>query len=251
MILNKKIVATIEARMTSSRLPGKGMMEAGGKPLLQILIERLQRSQYIDALVMATTTNRQDDPIADLCSRLNVACFRGSEHNVLDRVCGALHSVNADIAVEITGDCPLIDPILVDDVIEKFAQLYPKHRYVTNVERVPIGFDAQVFMAEDLYAINESNPDDFDKEHVSYSFYREESQGKYAPIRIAPLDVKLERPELWITLDYREDYCVIKCIYEDLSVVNQDFSAQDVIAWLDQHPQERDALIHLHNLPRS
>ncbi len=246
MILNKKVVATIEARMTSSRLPGKGMMKAGGKPLLQILIERLQRSAYIDEIVMATTTNAQDESIVELCEQLGVSVFRGSEHNVLARVCGALESAQAEIVVEITGDCPLIDPVLVDAVLLQFAQVYPQNRYVTNVERVPIGFDAQVFMAEDLYRINADNPDDADKEHVSYSFYRPESLGKYSPLRITPTDIRLQRPELWITLDYSDDYELIKKIYEDLSVKSPFFTAQDVIEWLDQHPVERDLIIRLH-----
>jgi spore coat polysaccharide biosynthesis protein SpsF len=246
-----RITATIEARMTSSRLPGKVLMQAGGKPLLQILMERLRRSRFVGDIVVATTTNPQDDAIAALCetlhSSLGVHCFRGSELNVLERVCGAARSVDADILVEITGDCPLLDPVLVDGMITLFVEQYPHHRYVSNTGlniSMPWGFDVQVFKAEDLYAINANNPDEHDKEHVSYGFYRPERNGNYAPLFHAYTG-ELNRPELRVTLDYREDYELIKAAYEALSPHNPHFCAVDVIRWLDQNPALRDAAIRV------
>ena len=91
-----KVVATVEVRMTSSRLPGKALLEAGGKPMLQILVERLRKARLLNDIVVATTDRPSDDPIESLCSRLNVSCFRGSEENVLERVCGAASAYGAD-----------------------------------------------------------------------------------------------------------------------------------------------------------
>src|SRR5579859_1898597 len=113
-----RIVATIEARMRSTRLPGKVLRPAAGKPLLELLIERLRRVSRIDQIVVATTDNPADDMIARLAQRLGVGCFRGSEEDVLDRVLRAAQSVAADLIVEITADCPLIDPEVVGHVVD-------------------------------------------------------------------------------------------------------------------------------------
>lgn len=240
-----KITAIVEARMTSTRLPGKVLMEAGGKPLLQILLERLARTSLLNAITVATTVNQADEPIVSLCRALGVPCFRGSELNVLERVCGAAASMSADIVVEITGDCPLLDPQLVDEAIEIFLARFPATRYVSNSGpeiSMPWGFDVQVFMASDLYAINADNPDEQDREHVSYSFYRPENKGKYNPFFIQYTG-ELNRPDLRVTLDYRADYELIRAAYEDLAPKNPTFTAIDVIRWLDAHPQLRDAAI--------
>jgi spore coat polysaccharide biosynthesis protein SpsF len=242
-----RIIASIEARMTSSRLPGKVLMEVGGKPMLQILIERLQKSRYIQEIVVATTVNAQDEPIIALSKYLGVPSFRGSELNVLDRVCGAAKSINAEVLVEITGDCPLIDIGLVDGVIEAFLQNFPSHRYFSNTGAdisMPWGFDAQVFLAQDLYDINADAPDQHDREHVSYRFYRAESGDRYKPLFIKYAR-ELNRPELRVTLDYREDYELIKAAYEALFPQNPDFTALDVIRWLDRNPAVRDAAIRV------
>ncbi len=242
-----RIVASIEARMTSSRLPGKVLMEAGGKPLLQILIERLRRSRYITDIVVATTVNAQDEPIVELCERLGIHVFRGSELNVLERVCGAAKSVNAEVLVEITGDCPLVDVSLTDGVIEAFLKNFPERRYFSNSGAeisMPWGFDSQVFLADDLYNILSDNPDNEDKEHVSYRFYRPESGDKYKPQFLKYLG-ELNRPELRVTLDYREDYNLIKAAYEALFPHNPHFTAVDVIRWLDTNPDVRDAAIRV------
>lgn len=117
------IVCTIEARMGSSRLPGKTMKKILGKHMLELLIERLKRSKYINDIIVATSVAPMDSIIAELSEKIGVHCFRGSEKDVLGRVLNAAKSVNADIIVEITGDCPLIDPVVVDKVIENHLYL--------------------------------------------------------------------------------------------------------------------------------
>src|SRR5439155_17526415 len=140
-----KVVATIEARMRSSRLPGKVLRPVVGKPLLELLIERLRRARRIDQVVVATTDNPADDAIAEVAGRSGAACFRGSEEDVLDRVLRAAQSVAADVIVEITADCPLADPHVVDRMVEVY--LANKYDYVANVLRptYPAGFEVQVF----------------------------------------------------------------------------------------------------------
>src|SRR6266511_3391616 len=140
-----KIVSTIEARMGSRRLPGKTLAPIMGRPTLELLVERLRRAKQVDEVVVATTTEPEDDSIEELCRQLQVGCFRGSSEDVLDRVLRAAQEFRASLIVEMTGDCPLLDPAVVDDVISLY--LSAKYDYVSNiVERTyPRGLDTQVF----------------------------------------------------------------------------------------------------------
>ncbi len=234
-----KTVATIEARMTSSRLPGKVLMSAGGKPLLQILIERLRRASRIDAIVVATTVNETDDPIATLARKCGVGIHRGSEEDVLQRVCGALREAYADVCVEITGDCPLIDPKIVDEAVDAFFATRSQHPYVSNSDpqrSVPAGLDVQVFETSALYELDRLTTDALDREHVSYGFYRHEAGNRWKP-RFLKHALSKGGEDVLVTLDYREDYELIKQIYESLSPSQPDFGAREIIEWVRKHPK--------------
>ncbi|MFZ3132817.1 MAG: NTP transferase domain-containing protein, partial [Desulfosporosinus sp.] len=159
-----KICATIEARMSSTRLPGKVLLDLVGKPVLQHIIERLSRSKYVDEVIVATTDNPCDDQIVALCHSIGCAYFRGSEDDVLLRVLDTARDVNADIIVEITGDCPVIDWRHVDHLIELFFS--GKYDYAANIiERTfPRGFDTQVFPTAVLAEVNELTTNPIDHE---------------------------------------------------------------------------------------
>ena len=117
----RKIIASIEARMTSSRLPGKVLMPAFGEiSMLEFMIKRVQQSKLIDDIVIATTVNKADNPIVELCQNLNINFFRGSEEDVLLRVLNSHIKLKTDIIVELTGDCPLIDPVIIYQVMKVF-----------------------------------------------------------------------------------------------------------------------------------
>ncbi len=231
----QRVAIIIEARMTSSRLPGKVMLPAAGKPLLAHLVERMKRSRHADTVVIATTINRQDAPIIELAAKLGVKAYRGSENDVLKRVLDAAHSVRADIIVEVTGDCPLNDPCLVDKAIQRYLQNYPRYNYVqlggfwgTN-RSLPDGFTASVFSVKDLELIERLAKDPGDREHVSLFFY----SGKY-PFKVSNVLFKgaLFWPELAVTLDTQEDYLLIKTIFESLYPKGPDFGCLDIIKFL-------------------
>ena len=169
---NRRIVATIEARMTSTRLPGKVLLKIGGKPALEYMIKRIEQSKLIDEIVVATTTKDSDLPIIDLCARVGCKHFRGSEQDVLLRVLDAAKSVGADIIVELTGDCPFIDPEIIDKLIELYFSR--DYDYASNVvERsFPDGFDTQVFSVKSLERVSEMTDDPIDRVHVSCYFYK-------------------------------------------------------------------------------
>ena len=238
MLEGLKVAAVVEARMTSSRLPGKVIMPAAGKPLLQILIERLQRVERIDQIIVATTVNDTDEPIVELVSQLDgIEVYRGSENDVLDRVCSALRKFDVDICVEITGDCPLVDPNLVTEALEAFENHQPDTVYVSNSwphQAVPAGLDIQVFKSAALYQLDSETDDPEDREHVSYGFYRPESNDRWEPVFITH-PTAADGIGLIVTLDYEEDYHLIRAIHEDLSPTH--YGVAEIINWIAKKPE--------------
>lgn len=225
--------------MTSSRLPGKVLMTAGNKPLLQILIERLKGAPSLNDIVVATTTNTADDPVVALARNQGVLVFRGSEEDVLGRVCGALRMSSADVCVEITGDCPLVDPLIVEEAISEFHSSCDTHSYVSNSDpsrSVPAGLDVQVFFADALYHLEQESSNPEDREHVSLGFYRPENHGRWNPRFITHRSC-IGAEHLLITLDYREDYELIKKAHEELTAEFSNYGASQLINWLDAHPE--------------
>jgi spore coat polysaccharide biosynthesis protein SpsF len=230
---NQKIIATIEARMTSSRLPGKVLMPLGGVPALELLIKRLQRSKYIDEIVVATTINPDDEPVVNCAENNGAKAFRGSEEDVLLRVLDAAKSVEGDIIVEITGDCPFVDPVIVDQTIEAFYS--NDVDYVSNVLPVtfPIGFDSQVFPVSVLAEVDKKTDDPIDRVHVSYYIYTHKDEYKCMNV---PADEAHHWPELHVTLDEEDDYKLLDEIAKRLLPEKPEFTALDVITLLKENP---------------
>lgn len=227
--------------MTSSRLPGKVLLPAGGSPLLRVLIERLKRATEVSEIVLATTINKTDDPVAQLGMSAGVKVFRGSEADVLGRVCGALKFAEADVCVEITGDCPLIDPGIVDEGVREFQASWPRHHYVSNSDpfrSVPAGLDVQVFAAASLYKLEASTVDPGDREHVSLGFYRPENAERWRPRFITHASC-VGAEDLLLTLDYPADYVLLKKLHESLSESDAHYTAVDIVRWIRAHPKEQ------------
>ncbi|WP_372998842.1 cytidylyltransferase domain-containing protein [Sulfurimonas sp.] len=222
-----KIIASIECRMTSTRLPGKVLMNAlDNMSMLEVMIKRVKNSKLIDGIVLATTTNKDDDSIVELAKRLDVDFFRGSENDVLSRVVEAHKSVGTDIIVELTGDCPLIDPLLIDQCVEVF--LDNKYDYVSNNYKrtFPDGSDVQVFSLKVLEEADNATLDPLDREHVSKYLYENK---KYSIYTVEAKD-EYYWPTLAVTLDEKEDYELIKDIFNYFD--NIDFSTLDYIEYL-------------------
>ncbi len=249
-----KTVATIEARMTSSRLPGKVLMPAGGKPMLAILIDRLKLVPELDEIVVATTTNATDDPVAALAAASGVSAFRGSEEDVLGRVSGALVAANAGICVEITGDCPLVDPAIVSSCIGTYRQRADGTRYVANTTGprlgAPHGLDVQVFDAGALHRIAQTTNDPEDREHVSRPFYAPANAGLYNPTFVEFFPDELSR-RVWISLDYRADYDLIRLAYETLHPADSAFGARKIVDFCLAHADMTRACLALRDLAAS
>jgi|TARA_B110000879_G_scaffold209393_1_gene297015 spore coat polysaccharide biosynthesis protein SpsF len=229
----KKVVATIEARMTSSRLPGKVLLPVLGEPILMHLVRRLKAVPSIDAIVVATTINSSDDPIVEFAKEADVLCFRGSEDDVLARVIGAGELAHAEVLVEITGDCPIIDPDLVEQTIRMFLNHSVQYASNSVVRSYPDGMDTQVINFESLKSSALMTNDPLDREHVSRFIWKNPDIFSCVQLIAPP---SLHWPGLGLTLDEESDYLLLMKIIEALSPDNPLFSCQDVINFLRACP---------------
>lgn len=224
---------TIEARMRSSRLPGKVLAPILGEPALHRMVERLRRVRLADAIVVATTNHPADDGIARLAEALGVSCFRGSEEDVMGRVLGAAGSLGAELIVETTADCPLIDPGVIDQVIQTFHS--NEVDYCANVlaPTYPRGMDVQVFPTAILADAAGRTAEPADREHVSLYIYEH-------PERYRLLNVASGLPEAAaryrLTVDTPEDLSLVRAVYERLYPAKPAFDLIDIIALLDAEP---------------
>lgn len=230
-----KVVASIEARMQSSRLPGKVLADIAGQPALTRLVRRLERCQRLDDLIVATTTEVADDAIASWAKEAGVATYRGSEVDVLQRVVEAQQTLNSDLIVEITGDSILNDPEIIDWGVETFFNNVCD--VVTNVrpQTFPMGVDVQVFRTADLARIARHSTDPDVHEHVSLYFYEHPEQYRILSL-LAP--ARWRQPRFRWQLDYPEDLAFLNEIYRQLEPLYGDaFGIEEVMALLRQQPQ--------------
>jgi len=236
---------TIQARMGSTRLPGKVLKDAVGKPMLALMIERLKRVPDVDKIIVATTTKPADDPIVALAEQENVDHYRGSEDDVLLRVLEAAQQHGIDVIVETTGDCPLIDPGTIHEIIETYRSSGAD--YVSNViERsYPIGMDTQVFATDILADVASRTDDPQDHEHVSLYIYHHPEIYRLKNV-LAPAE--LTAPDWRLTLDTPEEYTLIKSVFEALYPDNPAFSLADMFALFKDRPDLLEINSHVqHN----
>lgn len=231
--LRSKIIASIQARMSSSRLPGKVLLPICGIPALAHMVRRLRRSSFIEEIIIATTTSSKDKEICEWASKEGVSCFRGSEDDVLDRVVKCHQEAGSDIIVELTGDCPMIDVYWVDRTIEKF--LSGEYDFVSNCIPMtfPRGLDCKVFRLSDLKWIAENINDPAVREHVSLYFYEEEGRYKLGSI-YAPSWLKF--PGYRWALDTEQDFKLIKRVFDSLYSKKNDFCSRDIMQLIKENP---------------
>lgn len=229
-----KTTAIIQVRLGSTRLPGKVLKQVLGQPMLARQIERVKRAQTLDQIVVATTTNPLDYQICRLADQLDVLCYRGSETDVLDRFYQAAKKFRADIIVRLTGDCPVIDPAVIDMTVTAFHRSHAD--YMANVHRrsFPRGMDIEVVNFKALELAWRQAKSNYDREHVTAYIYARPKVFKLKTILAPP---SLRRPELRLTVDEPVDLKLIRQIYQRLYPHQPNFNLQDIIVILDQHPK--------------
>ena len=224
-----KTIAIVQARMGSSRLPGKVLLDLAGEPMLARVLRRVRRARRVDEVLVATTTEARDDAIAAFCVERDWLCFRGSEQDVLDRYYQAATGRRADVVVRVTSDCPLIDPELIDATLA--ALDLQQAAYASNVLRrsYPRGLDVEAFTFAALETAWQEDRNPAWREHVTQYLVRH-------PERFAQTDVADETDHSafrW-TVDTPEDYALVEKIYAHFGA--DEFSWREVLALLARHP---------------
>lgn len=219
-----KTVIISQARMTSSRLPGKILKEVLNKPLLAYQIERLLKVRSAESVIVATTVNITDDPVENLCRRYGIKCFRGSEDDVLSRYYHAATIADADVVVRVTSDCPLIDPNVVNDVIAYYKD--NKYDYVSNTltRTFPRGMDTEVFSYKALAEAHCEASNGHEREHVTPFIYKRVERYKLGEVCSSE-----DHSSFRWTVDTAEDFKLIRNILEYVYPVHPNFTMQDCL----------------------
>ena len=227
------ILGILQARMSSTRLPGKVLMPLAGVPMVLRQIERLRRARQMDRLVVATSTETSDDPLVTALRAADVAVYRGSLNNVLARFIGALDANPADHVVRLTADCPLADPDVLDAAIA--LHMDQNAAYTSNTPEsfaFPKGLDVEVISASALRqaAAEASSPEDF--EHVTWGIWTHPERWKIAWLK----SPKADDGDIRWTVDTPDDYAFVAAVYDALYVTRSDFSTSDIRALVYARP---------------
>ena len=230
--MTPKILALVQARTSSTRLPGKVLMPMVGKPMFALQLERLKRCTTFNGLVVATSNDASDDALAEMCIRVGVSCFRGSLLDVLDRFVNAARPYAPDIVVRLTGDCPLADPTLIDEIVTRFVA--SDLDYLSNCEppTYPDGLDVEVTRFGALEAAWREAVLPSHREHVTPFIKRQTERFKVDN----HVSAEIDRSRMRWTVDEPEDFEFVKQVYERLYPINPLFTTQDVLALLAAEP---------------
>jgi spore coat polysaccharide biosynthesis protein SpsF len=224
-----RVIAITQARMGSTRLPGKIMRPLLGEPMLVHHLRRLGLAKRIDGLVVATTDDAGSAPIVELCDRLGVKSFQGSETDVLARFQGAARMMAADLVVRVTSDCPLLDPALIDTAIARVQSGDVDYASV-DVGSYPRGVDAEAFRRTALDEAFAEATDPIEREHVTPFIYRRPERYRLAPIGGG------EGAEFRLCVDEEADFRLIEKLAEALAARGEDWGWRDCVALLRAHP---------------
>lgn len=226
------ILAVLQARVSSTRLPGKVLKPILGVPMLLRQIERVKNATLIDELIVATSEEASDDLVADLCHQNQVGCFRGSLNDVLDRFYQAAQSVHPEHVVRLTGDCPLSDPEVIDLVIA--THLAQGNDYTSNAlePTYPDGLDVEIMRRSALETAWQEAVLKSQREHVTPFIYQHPER-----FQIGVVTNDCDLSQLRWTVDQAEDFEVIKLIYQELYDEGKVFGLKDILALLERRPE--------------
>jgi glutamate-1-semialdehyde 2,1-aminomutase len=225
-----KVVAIVQARMGSTRLPNKVMKCINGVPMIELLLQRLSRSREVHEIVLATSIEGRNQPLVDHVTSLGFRCFRGGEEDVLGRFCLAAHGSNADVVVRITGDCPLVDPDLVDQAIQRYKSSDVDYYSNVSPPTYPDGLDIEVFSQRVLQRANLETQEVFDREHVT-PYLRQSKQFTQATMCYSQ-----DLSGLRWTVDEQKDFEVVCGVFGHF-VPNIHFSWLDVLSLQQRQPE--------------
>lgn len=236
MIGSRRTVVVVQARTGSTRLPGKVLLPVAGAPMLERMLERIRAAKTPFELVVATTTDPSDEPVARLCARLGVLAFRGHPTDLLDRHVMAARAVRADRVVKIPSDCPLVDPAVIDRVLDHFDTT-PGLDYASNLHPPtwPDGNDVEVMTAAALEEAWREATRPHEREHTTPFLWDQPERFRIGNVRWQTgVDLSASHR---LTVDYREDYELVAAVYDALYTPDRPvFSLEEVLALLERRP---------------
>ena len=239
-----KIVASIQARLGSTRLPGKVLKKINGKPMLWHHIQRLKCSRLLDDIIVATTVNEKDDEIVRFCEKYGISYYRGSEDDVLDRVASMVQEMSIDIHVECFGDSPLTDPHIVDEIIGYYLKYQDKYDFVSNslTTTYPPGQEVLVYSGKSLIEANKKIPKDEPlREHVSIHITQHPDIYKMKNLEAPNY---YNHPEIYLEVDTPEDFEMVSAVFNYFESKGlEHFSLAQILDFL----QQNNNLIDLNN----
>ena len=225
-------LAIVQARMSSTRYPGKVLAPLAGQPMILRQLERTQRAKTLDAIVVATSTDASDEELAQLVKASGFDVVRGDLNDVLARFIQVIDQYLPETVVRLTADCPLISPQVIDQVVARFNQGDCDYASNTMTPTYPDGLDVEVVKASVLQEVAKTSIDKAEREHVTLGVYR--NPDKY---RIANFAGEVDISHLRWTVDTPEDHAFVKAIYDELYPKNPNFDIDDVISYLQDHPE--------------
>lgn len=241
-----KIIAIVQARMGSSRFPGKVLKDICGKPLLEHLINRVKMSSVINLILIATTTEEEDGPIINLAKRLNVRVYRGSQDDVLDRYLKAAEDVKADVIVRITGDSPLVEPRFLDIAVRHHLRKKIDLTCAKNKDQIPSGTGCEVISYSALRQAWEWGHSPQDREHVTWYILSHPEKFKIEFIRVKKA---LRLPRICLTVDEEADLELIRQIFTRLYFKNPLFTLSEIIELYKKEPNLFKINAHVQRKP--
>ncbi|WP_210520360.1 cytidylyltransferase domain-containing protein [Hymenobacter terricola] len=240
-----RILTVVQARMGSSRLPGKVLLPLAGQPLLVRMVERVQGAHLAGAVVVATTTEAADDAVAACCAAHGLECFRGDALDLLDRHYQAARYYGADVVLKIPSDCPLIDPAIIDEVVGFYLHFADRYDFVSNLHPAtfPDGNDVEVMPIEALETAWREAKRPLEREHTTPFFW--ENPGRFRLANVTWDSGKdFSMSHRW-TIDYPEDYAFISAVYAALHPTRPDFGLDDILQLLNRRPDIAQLNAHL------
>lgn len=231
-----KVGAIVQARMSSSRLPGKILLKlpyTSEITVLQQVIRRLKHASVLDEIIVATTVNPADDPVVEIARSEGARTFRGSEHDVLGRYYHAATDAGLDVIVRITSDCPCTDPRIIDEVVRHHMDTGADYTSNTRILTYPRGVDTEVATMQALERAFNQATKPYEREHVTIYLYEHPDQFK---IENVPAPAAVTRPDLRITIDTPQDYALLCCIFDELYQGDKFFSLESVVKLLTAKP---------------
>ncbi len=230
------ILTIVQARTTSTRLPGKVLLPLAGKPLLVRMMERVTTTLNIGKVLIATTTDPEDDVIEELCMENNFEVFRGDRDDLLDRHYQAAKKYKADVVLKIPSDCPLIDPAVINKVVTYFLDSDTKFDYVSNLHPAsyPDGNDVEVMTIQSLEYAWKNARRKMEREHTTPYIWENADKFKIGNV-CWENGIDYSMSHRW-TIDYPEDYQFIKAVFETLYPSKGIFSIEDILNLLERKP---------------